>query len=272
MEVTGGAETVADDPGKAEREARIRQLRAAPVPKARKAVVTPKRPADVVKARVGLPIIAMEQEIMEAIAENPVVVLCGATGCGKTTQARSSLSLPRSCITQFLSKGKPQQGRENPADILRALPFPSHRRPHQVPQFMYEAGFGSGAGPYPGAVAVTQPRRVAVTSTARRVAYELGADLGAEVGYQIRYDRRLTGASALRFMTDGVLLREIQADLLLPQYSAVVIDEAHERSVNTDILLGLLSRVVPLRERLAKEPGSKVKPLKLIVMCVHHRR
>ena len=103
---------------------------------------------------------------------------------------------------------------------------------------------------------MTQPRRVAVTSTARRVAEELNVPLGDEVGYQVRYDKNVGDSPRIKFMTDGILLREVQLDFLLRKYSVVIIDEAHERSVNTDILLGLLSRIVPLRAALAAEGKS----------------
>ena len=85
------------------------------------------------------------------------------------------------------------------------------------------------------------------------------------MGYQIRYDKNVGDNPRVKFMTDGILLREVQTDFLLRRYSVVIIDEAHERSVNTDILLGLLSRIVPLRAALAAE-GQAVTPLRLVVM------
>ena len=180
------------------------------------------RDPEIQAARSELPILGAEHEIVETIDANPVTIVCGETGCGKTTQ---------------------------------------------VPQFLFEAGYGDRAcAAHPGAIAVTQPRRVAVTATATRVASELGLPLGGEVGYQVRYDKRVGDAPRIKFLTDGVLLREIQSDLLLRKYSAVIVDEAHERSVNTDILLGLLSRVVPLRAQLAMEGLEGVTPLRLVVM------
>ena len=120
----------------------------------------------------------------------------------------------------------------------------------QVPQFLYEAGL---CGPRGLRVVATQPRRVAVVATAERVARELGAaDPGAArdalVAYRTRYDRGGLGpATRLVFETDGVLLRELERDLLLRDYGAAVVDEAHERSLTTDLLLGLLGRSVALR-------------------------
>lgn len=126
----------------------------------------------------------------------------------------------------------------------------------QVPQFLYEAGFGTQI---PGMIGVTQPRRVAAVSMAKRIEQELGREHGKHVGYQIRFDTKVGDGTRIKFMTDGVLLREMSSDFELSKYSALVVDEAHERSVNTDILLGLLSRVVRLRR-------SNGKPLKLIIM------
>ncbi|KAI3872488.1 hypothetical protein MKW98_015834 [Papaver atlanticum] len=179
-----------------------------------RALITPtfvpvSRPTEVERNRKDLPIVMMEQEIMEAINENSVIILCGETGCGKTTQ---------------------------------------------VPQFLYEAGFGSSkSGLQNGIIGVTQPRRVAVLATAKRVAYELGLTLGKEVGFQVRHDRRLGNNASIKFMTDGILLREVQNDFLLRRYSVIILDEAHERSLNTDILIGMLSRIIKARQKLYQQ-------------------
>ena len=120
----------------------------------------------------------------------------------------------------------------------------------QVPQFLLEAGFA--------VICVTQPRRVAAISVSERVGEELNDR--KLVGFQVRYEKgSLSNKTKIKFQTDGILLREIQADLLLPQYKVVIIDEAHERSVNCDILLGLLSRAVRVRR-------SKGNPLKVVIM------
>ncbi|KAI9772909.1 MAG: putative ATP-dependent RNA helicase DHR1 [Geoglossum simile] len=134
----------------------------------------------------------------------------------------------------------------------------------QVPQFLYEAGYGSPGSPTPGLIGVTQPRRVAAVSMAKRVGDELGRD-SKKVSYQIRFEGTVSDDTAIKFMTDGVLLREVAADIALRKYSAIIIDEAHERSINTDILIGLMSRVVKLRQELAAEDPN-IKPLKLIIM------
>ncbi|KAK6521551.1 putative ATP-dependent RNA helicase DHR1 [Arthrobotrys conoides] len=134
----------------------------------------------------------------------------------------------------------------------------------QVPQFLFEAGYGDPNGDTPGMIGVTQPRRVAAVTMAKRVADELGEHSG-RVSYQIRFEGTAHANTAIKFMTDGVLLRELGEDFALRQYSAVVVDEAHERSINTDILIGALSRIVKLRLDMSKEDNS-VKPLKLIIM------
>lgn len=144
----------------------------------------------------------------------------------------------------------------------------------QIPQFLYEAGFGR--------IVVTQPRRVAAVTTARRVARELSAVEPREkgpsslVGYRTRFDEGGMGSeTGIVFETDGVLLQEMRRDILLRDYEAVVVDEAHERSLNTDVLLGLLSRAAPLRRELAKRAEGEgedattigaLRPLKVIIM------
>ena len=99
-------------------------------------------------------------------------------------------------------------------------------------------------------IGVTQPRRIAATSVATRVAKELDSPLGAEVGYQIRFEDRTAKHTAIKFMTDGVLLAEIHSDPLLRRYDTLIIDEAHERSLTIDFLLGWIHRILPRRPDL----------------------
>ncbi|XP_053135616.1 probable ATP-dependent RNA helicase DHX37 isoform X2 [Hemicordylus capensis] len=182
----------------------------APKPSSEPAVFIPvDRTPEIQEARLKLPILAEEQVIMEAINENPVVIICGETGSGKTTQ---------------------------------------------VPQFLYEAGYASSGG----IIGITEPRRVAAVSMSQRVANEMNLSHRV-ISYQIRFEGNVTDDTKIKFMTDGVLLKEIQKDFLLWKYRVVILDEAHERSVYTDILIGLLSRIVPLR-------AKKGHPLKLIIM------
>lgn len=115
-------------------------------------------------------------------------------------------------------------------------------------------------------IGITQPRRVAAMAMASRVAQELSLT-SSRVSYQIRYDATVSPATSIKFMTDGVLLRELATDFLLTKYSVIIIDEAHERSMNTDILIGVLSRVLKLREDRWKEgaDGAKVAHLHLFL-------
>lgn len=136
----------------------------------------------------------------------------------------------------------------------------------QVPQFLFEAGYGDPTNDdNPGIIGVTQPRRVAAVSMAERVSNELG-NHGSKVGYQIRFDTTTKSDTALKFMTDGVLLREMMNDFLLRKYSAIIIDEAHERNINTDILIGMLSRVMKLRAQYHAKDPKTYKKLKVIIM------
>lgn len=184
------------------------------------------RPDEIQQLRMQLPVFGAEHRIMEAIYHHDCIVICGETGSGKTTQ---------------------------------------------VPQFLYEAGFGNPKSPlHPGMIGVTQPRRVAAVSMAERIGNELG-DHGHRVGYQIRFDNTIKNeggenGTAMKFMTDGVLLREMMSDFLLTKYSAIVIDEAHERNVNTDILIGMLSRILKLRREYHRKNPEKFTVLKLIIM------
>lgn len=128
----------------------------------------------------------------------------------------------------------------------------------------------------PGMIAVTQPRRVAAVSLAARVKSELNLTSNSGiVAHQIRYSSTTSPDTAIKFMTDGVLLRELSSDFLLSRYSVVIVDEAHERGVNTDVLIGVLSRVAKLREKKWREtkdlPTSStsppvIKPLRIIIM------
>ncbi|KAK9470990.1 P-loop containing nucleoside triphosphate hydrolase protein [Dipodascopsis tothii] len=116
----------------------------------------------------------------------------------------------------------------------------------QLPQYLHEAGWTTDGL----AVACTQPRRMAATSVAARVANEIGCALGQDVGYSIRFEDMTSDRTRIKYMTDGMLVREILVDPLLSRYSVIMIDEAHERSLYTDILLGVLKRILRKRPDL----------------------
>lgn len=115
----------------------------------------------------------------------------------------------------------------------------------QIPVFLYEAGFANR-----GRIGVTEPRRIAATSVAYFVSGELGTEMGAVVGYQVRFDSNVEPGVAIKFMTDGILLREFQGDPLLSRYSVIMVDEAHERNQNIDFVLGLLKQLLAKRSDL----------------------
>ncbi|XP_025682922.1 probable pre-mRNA-splicing factor ATP-dependent RNA helicase DEAH4 [Arachis hypogaea] len=144
-----------------------------------------------------LPIVQYEEKIIETVERNPVVVVIGETGSGKSTQ---------------------------------------------LSQMLYRRGYADSAR-----IAITQPRRVAAVTVARRVAQELGVQLGEEVGYAIRFEDRTSHRTRIKYLTDGVLLRESLVNPELNEYSVIILDEAHERSLNTDILMGLMKRLAKIR-------------------------
>jgi len=155
----------------------------------------------------SLPVSARREEIAAAIEAHQVVIVCGETGSGKTTQ------LPK--IALALGRGK-----------LNAPP-------------------GKGR-----LIGHTQPRRIAASSVAKRIAEELKTPLGEVVGYKVRFQDRLSRDASVKLMTDGILLAETQTDPLLKAYDTLIIDEAHERSLNIDFLLGYLREILPRRPDL----------------------
>ncbi|MEY8875383.1 MAG: ATP-dependent RNA helicase HrpA, partial [Leptothrix sp. (in: b-proteobacteria)] len=151
-----------------------------------------------------LPVSGRRDEIALAMREHQVIIVCGETGSGKTTQ---------------------------------------------LPKIALELGRGWGAGGA-GLIGHTQPRRIAASSVAKRIADELKSPLGDVVGYKVRFQDRLQPGASVKLMTDGILLAETQTDPLLQAYDTLIIDEAHERSLNIDFLLGYLRQILPRRPDL----------------------
>ena len=147
-----------------------------------------------------LPVTGKKDDIANLIKEHQVVIVCGETGSGKTTQ------LPKICLS-----------------------------------------LGLGAA---GFIGHTQPRRIAARTVADRIAEELGEGIGKSVGYKIRFNDKTHADSLVKLMTDGILLAESQHDPYLSQYETIIIDEAHERSLNIDFLLGYLKWLLPKRPDL----------------------
>ena len=115
----------------------------------------------------------------------------------------------------------------------------------QLPKLCLAAGRGRA-----GLIGCTQPRRIAARAVARRVAQELGVEMGGAVGFQVRFNESVSADSYIKFMTDGILLAEVQSDRFLSAYDTIIVDEAHERSLNIDFLLGYLRQLLPRRPDL----------------------
>ena len=151
----------------------------------------------------SLPVSSRREDIARALREHQVVIVCGETGSGKTTQ---------------------------------------------LPKIVLELGRGRANGG--GLIGHTQPRRIAASSVAKRIAFELNSPLGEVVGYRVRFQDRFQPGASVKLMTDGILLAETQSDPLLKAYDTLIIDEAHERSLNIDFLLGYLRQILPRRPDL----------------------
>ncbi|KAL0233033.1 hypothetical protein GEMRC1_011780 [Eukaryota sp. GEM-RC1] len=140
----------------------------------------------------------------------------------------------------------------------------------QLPQFLYESGFSFTNLSLPGRIIVVQPRRLTAIALAKRVSYEMGLTLGQEVGYHVRFDQCFGDNTKILFVTDGILVQYLKSDILLTNASAVVVDEAHERSVNTDVALGLLSICVRGRLKMMTSAtpsrDHKWTPFRLVIM------
>ncbi|XP_058738014.1 pre-mRNA-splicing factor ATP-dependent RNA helicase DEAH10-like [Vicia villosa] len=152
-------------------------------------------------------------------------------------------------------------------DILIIVGETGSGKTTQIPQFLFDAEFCRDGK----VIGITQPRRVAAVTVAKRVADECGVELGQKVGYSVRFDDSTSNSTRIKYMTDGLLLREALLDQYLSKYSVIIVDEAHERTVHTDVLLGLLKRVQVARSNSIGDGrnlnnGNKSSPLKLIIM------
>ncbi|WP_323120623.1 ATP-dependent RNA helicase HrpA [Burkholderia alba] len=219
------------DPAAPAAAERARAARRETGPRAARAPVVP-NPVPPITFPEALPVSGKRDEIARAIAAHQVVIVCGETGSGKTTQ------LPKICLS---------------------------------------LGRGLGAGGR-GLIGHTQPRRLAASSTGRRIAEELGTPFGEVVGYKVRFTDNLAPGASVKLMTDGILLAETQTDPLLKAYDTLIIDEAHERSLNIDFLLGYLKQILPRRpdlklivtsatidaDRFARHFGSDERPAPVI--------
>ena len=165
-----------------------------------------------------LPVCEHREEILAALRAHPVVIVCGDTGSGKTTQ------LPK--MAMEVGIGDSGLGIRDSGLGIR------------------EKGAGKRR------IACTQPRRLAAVSMAERVAAELKTETGRLVGYRHRFEKKISSETRIEFMTDGVLLAETRFDPLLMAYDTIIVDEAHERSLNIDFLLGILKRILVRRHDL----------------------
>ena len=175
-----------------------------PVTPARPVAAPAAHPVEHLQFPPALPVSALRHEIEQALRAHPIVIVCGETGSGKTTQ---------------------------------------------LPKIALACGRGRGAGGK-GLIGHTQPRRIAASSVARRIAEELQTPLGQVVGYKVRFQDRFQSGASVKLMTDGILLAETQGDPLLQAYDTLIVDEAHERSLNIDFLLGYLKQLLPRRPDL----------------------
>jgi ATP-dependent RNA helicase DHX33 len=137
----------------------------------------------------------------------------------------------------------------------------------EVPQYLLESGIAGS-----GMIAVTQPRKVAATSLAARVALERHSTVGGVVGYSVRFDERSGPDTRIKYMTDGMIVRELLSDPLLSKYSVVVVDEAHERTLRTDLLIANLKTILKERNGASEVNGKgkgradTTNPLKVVIM------
>jgi ATP-dependent RNA helicase DHX33 len=169
-----------------------------------------------------LPIHSMRKKIIQAVFNNDCCIFLGETGCGKTTQIPRFLYEAREKKLKNLFNKKPQRNKN--------------------------------------LICCTQPRRVAAISVAERVASEINQKCGELIGYSVRFDESISRRTKIKYMTDGMLLREALIDPYLRQYSIIILDEAHERTLHTDLLFGIVKQALSYRKQ------SKKNPLHVLIM------
>ena len=180
-------------------------------------------PTSIKEQRESLPVFQYRDELLKMVQDNDILIVVGDTGSGKTTQ-----------LTQYLLESRFAR----PVNTKRLL-----SRSHVINNRL---------------IGCTQPRRVAATSVAKRVAQEVGSKLGDTVGYTIRFeDCTHPQRTKIKYMTDGMLLRECLLDPCVLNYSVVLLDEAHERTLHTDVLFGLLKDTVVKRKEFAREYAKR---------------
>ena len=195
--------------------------------------MTSSSPTPTIEFPQDLPVSARRDDIMSAIQAHQVVIVCGETGSGKTTQLpKMALALGRGSWKK-LGSDTDKLGSEPEFCFAKSVSDPNLSKPkrRQI-------------------IGHTQPRRIAATSVAKRIAEELKTPLGEVVGYKVRFQDKLSRDASVKLMTDGILLAETQTDPLLQAYDTLIIDEAHERSLNIDFLLGYLRQLLPRRPDL----------------------
>ncbi|KAI0203836.1 helicase associated domain-containing protein [Astrocystis sublimbata] len=197
--------------------------------KGRPKISKSERDTPMLKARKALPIWAYRDEIKKSLrGDNDIIIVVGETGSGKSTQTPQFL-----CEESWCQRKKVRVN----ADIV-------------------------GVG---GMIAITQPRRVAATTLAGRVAKEMGTPLGisgeGSVGYSVRFDHKVPKGTKIKFLTEGMLLQELLRDPNLRQYSAIIVDEIHERSVDVDMITGFLKQILA-----SDKAGRGGIPLKVVIM------
>ena len=177
-----------------------------------------------------------KEALLDEIRKNDVTILLGETGSGKTT--RKSIHSIIVALSSLFT---------------------------EVPQYIHESGIARN-----GVIAVTQPRRVAATSLAHRVAAEQNTSIGDLVGYAVRFDEKHSPNTRIKYLTDGMIVRELMSDSTLSKYSVIIVDEAHERTLRTDLLIANLKSIQKRRnlppDSKGKRNADRSNPLKIIIM------